>query len=667
MRNQWRSLLLRSINKSRISSLQSPLINLQAHKVHSNSTHLSTLLARQNVHDFTNPRFRFFSSQSDSDISSKSSSNDDIKTEIKTEIDSVDQKIEGIDYVVVTEILSKANSNDEIETGFKSIDLEISYEVVLDILRNLREKPDIAWKFFNFVLESDNARLSSKSYNEMLVILGRKEYVDEFWGLVEVMQRRGYGISKWVHVRALANFEKEGMVEDVEKLKEIYVAKPEIEKLGYEIRKVVRENDWDVDVQNKLTEMCSTWTNDLVTMVIEHLVVHPNKALMFFWWVEENPDFKHNKLSYNAILKVLGREDCIDKFWRIVNEMKEAGFVMDTTVYDMVMVRFYRRGMMKDAVDLYDYMVNNSTKPSVSDSVYLLRKIVLTKNDIDLDLFARAVKLFSDSGYTLSKITLGSVVKSLISVERVQEVGKVLKAMENCGYVPDSDDYARVIYLLGSVGRSEEAIQIIEEMEATDCKPNSETWTSLITGLCNSLDVDKASSCFQTMIEKTGAAGAGPAFDKLVHRFCWNKRAEDALKLLSEMVDKKELRPLHKTYKTLISKLLGHGKLNEALTLLRLMKNNDYPPYLDPFIAHISKLGSGTDAMRFLRAVSKSRYPSTSVFIRMFEAFFKAGRYSEAQNFLGECPSHIRSHADVLTLFCAQKPEDCVNASPIAA
>jgi len=47
-------------------------------------------------------------------------------------------------------------------------------------------------------LESDGQRLNSKLYNSILGILGVNGFVKEFWDLVEVMNKKGYRISKGV-------------------------------------------------------------------------------------------------------------------------------------------------------------------------------------------------------------------------------------------------------------------------------------------------------------------------------------------------------------------------------------------------------------------------------------------------------------------------------------
>ncbi|CAK9185948.1 unnamed protein product [Ilex paraguariensis] len=140
------------------------------------------------------------------------------------------------------------------------------------------------------------------------------------------------------------------------------------------------------------------------------------------------------------------------------------------------------------------------------------------------------------------------------------------------------------------------------------------------------------------MVDKEGASYAGYVLELLVNAYCRKNWAMDACKLLSDVVNEKELKPRHSTYKLLLSKLLVQGRFKEALNLLVLMKSQGYPTFLDPFIEYISKTGTTDDADKLLKTMTVKSFPATSVFLRAFEAYFKAGRHNEAQDFLLRCP-----------------------------
>lgn len=555
------------------------------------------------------------------------------------------------DHAIIADIFSKHRGVDDIKKDLELNNIFISHELILSVLGKLDSCPDVARRFFDWVESSNGERLSSKSYNLMLGILGVNGFVQEFWTLVDVMKKKGYGVSKGVRDRVLEKFDKEGMSGDAEKLRGVFASgsvDDSSEKICSRVSKIIRNEVWGDDVEKQLQDLNATFSSDLVKLVLKNLGTEPTKALIFFRWLEENGLCKHDQQTYNTVAQVLGREDCIDRFWKVVDEMRRKGYDMEEEVYAKVLGRFCKRKMLKDAVDLYEYAMAGANKPSMHCCTYLLKKIAVGKQ-FDMGLFYRVVRIFTESGNVLTNSMLDSVLKSLNSVGRYGECSKVLKAMEEGRYVVSNNLQSKIAFELSSSGRKDEAIEIVDSMEVFE--RNSKTWASLIEGLCVAGDLDKASSCLRKMLEKEGANSAGYAFDSLIVTYCRKNKAMDAYNILNEIVTEKQLRPWHSTYKVLISKLLVEGGFGQALNILEMMKNHGFPPFVDPFVEYVSKSGTGDEAVVFMKAMTSKRFPSTAVVLRVFEAYFKAGRHFQAQDFLSKCPRYIRNHADILNLF----------------
>ncbi|MCD7463850.1 hypothetical protein HAX54_051558 [Datura stramonium] len=571
---------------------------------------------------------------------------------------------------VLTGIFSKPNrSSDETKLDLESNNVIVTHDLVIKALRSFNTAPDAALRLFNWVSENESERLSSKVYNYMLGILGSNGLVREFWSVVEIMKSKGYGVSRGTFNRAIERFEKEKLNGDVKKLKELYgseLADNSSEEVCSRVCKLICGNVWGDAVEKQLRESKFEFSSELISMVLEKLECETNKALIFFRWIEESGLFKHNEQTFNAIARVFGREESSEKFWKLVDEMRTAGFEMERETYIRVLDNFVKRKMIKDAVDLYEFAMVGINKPSSQDCTFLLKKIVVNK-ELDLDLFSKVLRVFTESGNSLTGANLDAILKSLTSVDRFGECNKILKAMENAGFTPSCNQQSKIAFNLGSGGKDKESNEFMNYIESTVSTPKSKTWTSLIEGYCEAGDLAKASDAFEMMVEKEGSSHAGYALELLVSLHCRKRRAIHAFKLVKKMVNEKELRVWHTTYKLLVGKLLAQRGFKEALDVLHLMKSQDYPPFLDPFIKYLSKTGSANDALAFTAAVTVKKLPSTSVFLTLFEAYFKAGRQSEAQDFLAICPRYIRNHADVLNLFFSMKPQKTTATIPVTA
>ncbi|KAJ6402617.1 hypothetical protein OIU84_014676 [Salix udensis] len=235
--------------------------------------------------------------------------------------------------LLVCDAFTKFDEFDDISKELELHSVVINHDLVLKVLKSLESKPEVAKRFFDWVLEKDSGRLSSKSYNCMLGILGVNGLVVEFWDLADKMKINGHGVSGVTRDRVQEKFEKEGLKDDLEKLKGVFArgsVDNSVEKIGLRVSRIVRNRVWGEDVEGEIKHFCAEFSSDLVKIVLEHLVMEPMKALIFFRWVEDNGLCKHDGRSYNAMARVLGREDYIDRFWKVIDEMKSNGFEMET-------------------------------------------------------------------------------------------------------------------------------------------------------------------------------------------------------------------------------------------------------------------------------------------------------------------------------------------------
>lgn len=570
--------------------------------------------------------------------------------------------------VIASDILSKSNNLEDIKKDLESNGIVISHDLILGVLGKLESSPDVARRFFSWVLENEEKRLSSKSYNLMLRILGVNGFANEFWVLLEGMKKKGYLISKGVRDNVLEKFEEEGLDGDVERLNAVFDSgsiNNSEKKISSRVCRIIRNEVWGDNVEKQLRDLNVTFTSDMVKMILESLALDPMKALILFRWLEESGLFKHDQQTYNAVAKVLGREDCIDRFQKIVEEMKSSQFEMEGETFHVVLGRFCKRRMIEEAVNLYEFAMSGSNKPLENCGTFMLKRIVTAKK-LDMGLFSRAVKIYTYGGNLLTDSTLSAVLKSLTSVGRVGECTKVLEAMEEVGYVASDDLRSKIVFLLNNAGKKDQAIKFVDKEEVPRYTSGQKTRKTLIMGLCRVGDFNEAYDHLRKMVRSEGVDSACSPLDSIVDTYCKRNKAVDAWKMLHNLVSESQVKPWHTTYQMLITNLLAQGGFSDALKVLEMMKGHGFPPFTDPFIAYVSKSGSGDDAIEFLRVTTK-RFHSTSLFLRVFEAYFKARRRDEAQNFLSKCPGFIRNHPDVLNLFLSMEPAEVTASTPLAA
>ncbi|EOA20115.1 hypothetical protein CARUB_v10000394mg [Capsella rubella] len=577
----------------------------------------------------------------------------------------------------VIDIFSRLSGGDEIRKELESGDIVvISQDLALKVLRKLESNPDVAKRFFQWIKEANHEDLSSKNYNMMLRILGGNGLVDEFWGLVDAMKKKGHGLSANVRDKVGEKFQKDGLESDLVRLKKLFSSDcldNSSEKVCDRVCKIVMKEEWGDDVEKQVKDLNVEFQSDLVKTIVESLDVEPRKALLFFRWIDESGLFKHDEKTYNAVARVLGKEKFLDRFQNIIEEMRSAGYEVELETYVRVSTRFCQTKLIKEAVDLFEIaMVGDSSNQPTPHCFCLLLKKIVTAKILDMNLFSRAVEAYTRNGNSLTDSLLKSVLKSLKSVDRVEQSNEVLKEMKKGGYVPSSDLQSMIASSLSHKGKKDEADEFVVFMEASGNNLDDKAMASLVEGYCDSGEFDEALVCFEKMVGKAGVSSADYAFEKLVLAYCNKNQARDAYKLLSAQVKHNQLKPCHSTYKILVTNLLKKkiardGGFEEALSLLPIMKDHGFPPFIDPFMNYFSTTGKSTEALGFMKAMTSKNFPSMSVVLRVFETMLKSARHSEAQDLLSLCPNYIRNNPDVLELFNSMKPNESAVEKPLAA
>ncbi|GMI67318.1 Buthionine sulfoximine-insensitive roots 6 [Hibiscus trionum] len=541
--------------------------------------------------------------------------------------------------------------SDELEAALDEFNSALTHETVIYVLKKLDKDPKKASSFFNWAREENGFNPNSAVFSFMLRILANKATMKEFWKTLREMKELGFYLDEETYYTIHSCFKNEKMASDVVALTHFYkrmVEENAKDSIARKLADVVLRDESSNEIEKELDCMNIVLSDNLVIRVLKELRNCPRKGLKFFDWAGKCSSYKHNTVTYNALVRVLARHDSIAEFWSVVGEMKGEGFEMDIDTYIKVSRNFQKFRMLEDAVKLYEFMMDGPYQPSEQDCSLLLRSIS-SADARDLSLVFRVVNKYEAAGYSLSKAIYDGIHRSLTKVGKFDEAAKIIETMRNAGCEPDNITYSQLVFGLCKARRLEEACKVLDEMEANGCRPDIKTWTVLIKGHCDANQIDGALMCFSKMLKNCEADA--DLLDVLINGFVGQNRIDGAYKLLVEMVNVVHLRPWQATFKLLIEKLLGKRKLEESMNLLKLMKKQNYPPYAEPFVRYISKLGAVEDAKEFLKALSVKEYPSIGAYIHVIESFLEEGRHSEAQDLLYKCPHHIRNHPKASELF----------------
>ncbi|CAO2819013.1 unnamed protein product [Amaranthus hypochondriacus] len=545
---------------------------------------------------------------------------------------------------VIELILSSNDWSENVEKELEALNPKLTHESVVYVLRKLNSNPQKSLGFFNWVRAKKNFEPSYLPFHMLLRTLACREFMEEFWKLASEMKKKGLKIDLQVSggiIKALKNEKLDDIVGKWNEFLQSMKAGNGEDDVVKDIVKLILECNWSTEVERKLENV--KLKDDFLFKVIWKLKNEPLSALKFFEWLASSRKFEHNSITYSGMARVLARRGFMSEFWDLLTRMRSEGFEIESYVALMRCVG------NEDAVKLFEFMMDGPYKLLEHECVVLLKKL---SHDFEPDmvLVMRVVNKYLEAGNTYTKATYDTIHRCLCKLGRFDEAKKIMEDMRNAGCKPDNITYSQEVFGLCKLKRFDDACALFKQMVDEGCVPDLKTWTILLQGYCAAGQVDQALSCFEQMLEENHEPD-GDTLDVLIKGFILCGKTLDAYKFLVETVNKAHLKPWQATYKTMIEMLLRDGKLEEAFNLLSMMKQQNYPPYPEPFVEYISKSGSMEDAKHLLGALPKKGSPSTAAYVKMISSFFEAGRHSEAKDLLYDSPSQVRTQKTIQEMF----------------
>ncbi|KAJ3687678.1 hypothetical protein LUZ61_016842 [Rhynchospora tenuis] len=344
--------------------------------------------------------------------------------------------------------------------------------------------------------------------------------------------------------------------------------KAEVERVCKVIEELGSANG---NVDLGLTECGIGLTRSLVVGVIDRFRHSHKTGYRFFRWAGSMPGFAHDKVTYNKMLDVLGRNHQFDTLVDLLEEMGNLQ-LLSMESFELAICSFASSQEIKRCLWVFHLMKRFGFDAGLETFNWLLGKLAEEK------LGKEAQKLFDKmSGqYTPNLKTYTLLLAGWCKVKNLVEAGRVWNEMVDHGFKPDI--VAHNIMLEGLVHgqRRPEALKLFDLMKAKGPTPNAETYTIIIDALCKGRKMDLALMVFEEM-QVTGCDPNAATYTCLLTGFGNAGRIDQALSLLKEM-EKKDLLTDPCTYNALIKLLTSRGLSEEADGVYKSMVQRGFKP-----------------------------------------------------------------------------------------
>ncbi|CAA0840815.1 Pentatricopeptide repeat-containing protein [Striga hermonthica] len=304
------------------------------------------------------------------------------------------------------------------------------------------------------------------------------------------------------------------------------------------------------------------------------------KALEFFYWVENRFGFRHDDRTCREMAIVLARGNRMNLLWDFLKNMsrrhENRALVTTSTMTCLVktlgdeglaneaLSAFYRMKQFHCSLDVRAY----NTVIQALCRVGFFNKAKSIFEQMNLPGFKCPPDVFT---YT---ILIGSYCRHALATasrkairRRVWEANHLFRLMLFRGFSPDVVTYNCLINGCCKTNRIGRALELFDEMCKRECEPNRVTYNSFIRYFSAVNEVDRAIEMLRRMKERNHGVPSSSSYTPIIHGLCEVGRVEEAAAFLAELVEGGSV-PREYTYELVRGALGSEGKmglLNERL------------------------------------------------------------------------------------------------------
>ncbi|KAF2316002.1 hypothetical protein GH714_040797 [Hevea brasiliensis] len=345
--------------------------------------------------------------------------------------------------------------------------------------------------------------------------------------------------------------------------------------------------------------------NQVLKQLQDHTV-----ALGFFYWLKQQPGFKHDGHTYTTMVGILGRAKQFGAINKLLDQMVNDGCQPNVVTYNRLIHSYGRANYLNEAVGVFNQMQKAGCEP---DRVTYCTLIDIHAKagflDFSMEMYQRmqvaglspdtftysviinclgkaghlaaAHKLFCEmveQGCVPNLVTYNIMVALQAKSRNYRSALKLYRDMQNAGFEPDKVTYSIVMEVLGHCGHLHEAEAVFFEMKRKNWVPDEPVYGLLVDLWGKAGNVEKAWEWYQTMLH-TGLRPNVPTCNSLLSAFLRVHRLADAYNLLQSMLNL-GLNPSLQTYTLLLSCCTEAHSPHDMGIYCELMAVTGHPAHL---------------------------------------------------------------------------------------
>ncbi|XP_061364858.1 pentatricopeptide repeat-containing protein At3g48250, chloroplastic-like [Gastrolobium bilobum] len=332
----------------------------------------------------------------------------------------------------VVGIISGSEWGNEVTNELAKLKIQLSDNFVIRVLKELRNCPLKAYKFFHWVGEQSGYEHNTVTYNAITRVLARTDSIEEFWRIIEEMKCVDHELDIDTYIKISRKLQRDKMMEDAVKLYELMM-----------------DGSYQPSVQDCSDLLQSISANDMSNLDLVFRVAKKYESI----------EHTLPKAIYDGIHRALTGAGKFDEAENIVKTMRNAGYVPDNITYSQVVFGLCKMRRLEEACKVLEGMESCGCIPDIKTWTILIQGHCAA-NEIDKALLCFGKMI--EKGYSADAAVFGALVDGFLNQKRIDDAYKLLVEIVTMRSTsPWHGTYKKLIENLLGIGKFEEALNLL--------------------------------------------------------------------------------------------------------------------------------------------------------------------------------------------------------------
>ncbi|CAH1430897.1 unnamed protein product [Lactuca virosa] len=331
--------------------------------------------------------------------------------------------------------------------------------------------------------------------------------------------------------------------------------------------------------------------NAIIRVMLEHGYIH---QAVSFWKDQLSKGCPPYTSTITVLVELVCKSRGVIRAIEILQDLSIDGCYPDLVTYNAMINVTSKRGDFGDTILILHDLLSHGMKPNTVMYTTLLHSFF---NHGYLDEVDEIISLMNEASQSPTMVTYNILIRGFCKHGFLDRAIGFFNEMVSSNYSPDIITYNTLLRATCDEGMTDVSLEILKCLGDKDSNtpPSLVTYNIVIDGLAKRGDMEKAVDLYQKMMKEKVIVPDDVTHRSLIWGFCHADMVDEAMEILKVM-DRKNHRATHSTYKYIIHKLCEYKKVEGAIQVLKMLVSSPYKPYSEKFYSDMLS-GLATNGM----------------------------------------------------------------------